>query len=387
VAFSIFLQFSSKDFEVVGKCVESKTNLHSVLLLQFKILLPEGIDTINHGLDELDLRVTKTMFVGNVIGVSSLATRFTTGTTGLQVKGLTPGLQAINAVLGPAGQVNVDGGTHASAQVGGARVNVTELGGEQEVLARFSLDGVTDSLDASGETLEDSLDITSLLHGDNTELILLVDPDQEGLVGVVEDTTALGPVTLHTSNLQVGVTRHEEEVVIDKLLADLLVHASEGVVGTSQVTLKPLQGGGDELLNTNTLLLGDSGGKAESLDGAADTDPDGVDWDFGVDVSVDLGGVHVRDVLEVGGESVVLADQRVEDIGEVDVGVLVSGVDAAVLVVELNSAGNGLGQGEAGSLGDNAAKLVPLLLGHVLGNQAVGGLDVGEFAGHFCVFV
>ena len=70
MAFSIFLQFSSKDFEVVGKFVESKTNLHSVLLLQFKILLPEGIDTINHGLDELDLRVTKTMFVGNVIGVS-----------------------------------------------------------------------------------------------------------------------------------------------------------------------------------------------------------------------------------------------------------------------------------------------------------------------------
>merc|ERR1712165_142661 len=185
--FSLIFRFS-----LVGR------NLHSVLLLQFKILLPEGVDAINHGLDELNLRVTKTMFVGNVIGVSSLATRFTTGTTGLQVKGLTPGLQAINAVLGPAGQVNVDGGTHASAQVGGARVNVTELGGEQEVLARFSLDGVTDSLDASGETLEDSLDITSLLHGDNTELILLVDPDQEGLVGVVEDTTALGPVTLHT---------------------------------------------------------------------------------------------------------------------------------------------------------------------------------------------
>merc|ERR1719373_766745 len=67
VAFSIFLQFSSKDFEVVGKCVESKTNLHSVLLLQFKILLPEGVDTINHGLDKLNLRVSKTVLVGNVI--------------------------------------------------------------------------------------------------------------------------------------------------------------------------------------------------------------------------------------------------------------------------------------------------------------------------------
>ena len=45
-------------------------NLHSVLLLQFKILLPEQVDTIDHGLDELDLRVAKTMLVGNVVGVA-----------------------------------------------------------------------------------------------------------------------------------------------------------------------------------------------------------------------------------------------------------------------------------------------------------------------------
>jgi len=383
--FRFFLQFSSKDFEVVGKCVESKTNLHSVLLLQFKILLPEGIDTINHGLDELDLRVTKTMFVGNVIGVSSLATRFTTGTTGLQVKGLTPGLQAINAVLGPAGQVNVDGGTHASAQVGGARVNVTELGGEQEVLARFSLNGVTDSLDASGETLEDSLDITSLLHGDNTELILLVDPDQEGLVGVVEDTTALGPVTLHTSDLQVGVTRHEEEMVIDELLADLLIHTGQGVVGTSQVTFHFGESVLHQSLNIDTLLFGDAGGKTESLDGAADTDSARVDRYISLNIASDLGGVHVRGVLKVRRESMVLADEGVEDISEVNIGVLITSIDTAMLVVEFNGAGNSLGQGELRGLGDNLVELVPFVFSHVLGNQGVLGLDFGERShGLFC---
>ena len=47
-----------------------------------------------------------------------------------------------------------------------------------------------------------------------------------------------------------------------------------------------------------------------------------MDGDLGVDVAVDLGGVHVGDMLEVGGEAVVLADQGVEHIGEVDVGVL-----------------------------------------------------------------
>merc|ERR1712142_1118177 len=37
---------------------------------------------------------------------------------------------------------------------------------------------------ALAETLEDSLDITTLLHGDDAEMVLLVDPDQEGLGGV-----------------------------------------------------------------------------------------------------------------------------------------------------------------------------------------------------------
>ena len=100
----------------------------------------------------------------------------------------------------------MDRGAHAGAQVGGARVDVSKLGGDLEVLARFSLDGISDSLDTPGETLENTLDITTLLHGDDTELILLIDPDQESLGGIVEDTTALGPVTLHTGNLQVGVT-------------------------------------------------------------------------------------------------------------------------------------------------------------------------------------
>jgi len=374
---------------VVRFSVGVARNLHSVLLLQFKILLPEGVDTIDHGLDKLNLGVAQAMFVGNVVGVTGLATRFAAGTTGLQAKSFAPLLQLVNRVLGPAGQVNVDGGTHASAQVGGAGVDVAELGGEQELLATLGLDGVTDSGDAPGETLEDTLDITALLHGDDAELILLVDPDKEGFGSIVEDATALGPVTLHTSDLQVGVTRHEEEVVVDELLTDLLVHASQGVVGTSQVTIEPLQGSGDKLLNTDTLVLGDSGGETESLDGTANTDPDGVDWDLGVDVSVDLGGVHVGNMLEVGWESVVLADQGVEDISEVDVGVLVTSVDAAVLVVELNSASNGLGQGESGGLGDDATKLVPLLLGHVLSDQRVGGLDVGEFAGHIfaCLYV
>jgi hypothetical protein len=41
-----------------------------VLLLQLDILLPEGVDTVNHGLDETDLGVSETMLVGDVVGVA-----------------------------------------------------------------------------------------------------------------------------------------------------------------------------------------------------------------------------------------------------------------------------------------------------------------------------
>ena len=42
-------------------------DLQSVLLLELKVLLVEGVDTVHHGLDKLNLRVTQTMLVGDVI--------------------------------------------------------------------------------------------------------------------------------------------------------------------------------------------------------------------------------------------------------------------------------------------------------------------------------
>jgi len=354
-------------------------NLHAVLLLEFQVLLVQSVDTVNHGLDKLDLGVSQSVLVGDVISVSGLATRFTTGATGLDSEFLAPLLQSWETLLGPSGEVNVDRGPHASTQVGGAGVDVAELLRQLEVLARLSLDTVLDSLDATGQPLEDTLDITTLLHGDDTSLILLIDPDQEGLSLVVEDATALGPVTLHTSNLQVGVTRHEEEVVVDELLADGLIHTSQGVVVTSQISFQLGESVLHEGLNINTLLLGDAGGKTESLDGTADTDSAGVDGDFGVNVGGDFGGIHVRGVFEVSTKTMVFADEGIEDILEVNVGVFITSIDTTMLVVELNSASDSLGKGEARGLGDVVSQFSPFFGGDVLGDQGVLGFDIGEW--------
>jgi len=356
--------------------------LQAVFLLEFDILGVEGVDTINHALDEFNLRVAKTMLVGDVVGHTGLATRFTAGTTGLNLELFTSLLEGFKTFLGPAGQVNVDGSPHAGAKVGGAGVDVAVLGVKHEALAALGLDGVTDGLDTAGKTFEDTLDITTLLHGDDSELILFIDPDEERLLGVVEDTTAFGPVALHTGNLKVRISGYEEEVVINELLADGFIHASQGVVVASEVTRELAEGSLHEVLNTNALFLGDTRGKTEAINAATNTDPDGVDGDISVNVALDLVDVHVGGVDGVGGDTVVFLDDGIEDIAEVLVGIPITSVDTAVLVIEINSAGNGLSKGEAGGGGLDWGELLPLFLGDVLGDQRVGTLDVREWFTH-----
>jgi len=288
-----------------------------VLLLELKILLPESVDGVNHDLDELNLGVSKTMLVGDVISVTSLTAGLSAGSTGLDGKLLASGLELVNGFLGPSGKVNVDGGSHASSKIGWAGVDVSVLLRESIVLARLGLDGISDSLDSTGKTSEDSLDVSSLLHGDDTGLILLIDPHKEGLGVIVEDSTALGPVTLHTSNSQVSVSTDEEEVVINELLSDSLIHTSEWVVLASKISIESLKGRGHHLLNVNSLLLGDSGGETESINITSNTDTSRVDWHSGLNVANNFLWVHVRGVLGISGDSVVVLDDGIEDLGEI----------------------------------------------------------------------
>merc|ERR1712170_177096 len=292
-------------------------DLHAVLLLELKILLPQSVDSVNHDLDQLDLRVAKSVLVGDVISVSSLATRFTTGSTGLDSKLLTSGLELVNTLLGPSWKVNVDRGSHASTKIGWAGVDVSVLLGESIVLARLSLDRLLDSLDTTGKSGKDSLDITSLLHGDDSGLIFLVDPEKEGLGIIMEDTSSLRPVSLHTSNGQVSVSRHEEEVIINQLLSDSFIHTSEWVVLASKISSQLGESVGHELLNINSLLLGDSGGETESINVTSNTDTGGVDWHSWLNVTLDLLWVHVRLVLGISRDSVVLLDDGIKDLSKV----------------------------------------------------------------------
>ena len=73
---------------------------------------------------------------------------------------------------------------------------------------------------------------------------------------------------------------------------------------------------------------------------------------------------------------------QVKSINTYLVGVPISGVDSTMLVVKLHGAGDGLGQGEAGSHGLGPVELLPDWLGDILGHQGMLGLDLREGVRH-----
>ena len=82
-----------------------------------------------------------------------------------------------------------------------------------EVVA-FSLEHVLDSLGGVRETGEDGRDVVTLLHRDDTHLILLVHPDEEIFGVVMEDTTSIRPMTTATGGEKESRIRLLEEVSV-----------------------------------------------------------------------------------------------------------------------------------------------------------------------------
>merc|ERR1712059_116559 len=99
-----------------------------MFLLELLILLPQGVNTVNHDLDELNLGVSQSL-------------------------------------LGVSREINHDGSPHSSSQVSGTGVDEAVLLRQSEVLSTLFLYRFTHSLDTSDKTRKDSLDITALLHG------------------------------------------------------------------------------------------------------------------------------------------------------------------------------------------------------------------------------
>lgn len=93
------------------------------------------------------------------------------------------------------------------------------------------------------EALEDGMEVSTWLHRNDSELIFLIDPHEESLCVIVEDTSSFGPLAVKSASLQESITLLKEEVISDHLVLNLLFHALNWVEGSLEVTLEGVDSG------------------------------------------------------------------------------------------------------------------------------------------------
>ena len=80
-------------------------------------------------------------------------------------------------------KVDVHGSSHGSTEVGWAGSNVTEM-----VVVGELADGLN-VIGGSAESVENGSDIGTWLHRDDSQLILFINPNEESLISIVENTS------------------------------------------------------------------------------------------------------------------------------------------------------------------------------------------------------
>ena len=178
--------------------------------LEGQLGLHHGFDTIIHVLHQVLLTSAKSALVRDVEDTVRGVRVLAMAATDLHIELVSDALETW-PVLGKFGQVDVDRGTQGCSQVRGARSDVAHMTVVEELSTSF------DGCGSTRQTLENLTDVGAGLHGDDSELVLLVDPDEERLGIVVENATSFGPVAVQAASLEEAVALLEQEVIVDKL--------------------------------------------------------------------------------------------------------------------------------------------------------------------------
>ncbi len=162
-------------------------------------------------------------------------------------------------------QLDVNRGSKSGAQISWTRSDVSEVCVVCE--AGYLLDlGTCDS-----KSCENGSNISSILHRNNSKLVLFVDPNKEGLLVVVEDASAFGPVTVESASLEETITLFEEEVVRDELVSLRVTQGTQRVEGSSKLPSEAAASLNDFLLNGVPLLFRNPWPKRELSQVSADS--------------------------------------------------------------------------------------------------------------------
>lgn len=255
----------------------------------------ELLETVVHLLDGLVFSQTHAAFVRDVVNTTFSFGVLPSSTTDLFLKKgkkkynfklslnaykltlvyleveLSGGLFELGKISGQFGERNVDGCADGGSQVGWAEGQETVF-----VVVREG-DPLLDFIDGVDQAGIDGLQVTTLLHGDDAQVIFLIAPDQEGLVDVVVDTTTSGPVAASVGSLEETISFLEEETILDELGLDFLGHTSQRVVSSLEFTFQACQAGDDFLFHLLVVGLSQAGVESIAGQGATATDAGGDD--------------------------------------------------------------------------------------------------------------
>jgi len=221
-------------------------------------------------LDELNLVSTESSHVGDIEDTIVSLGVLTVDTSDLDVIFIGNGLME-RLVLHQFWEVDVDGGSETGSKVSWAVGDITEM----FVVGELSLG--LNFVGGISESRENLFDVGTLLHGNNSELILLIDPDKESLGVVVIDSSSLWPVSLESSRLKIFVSSLEKEMISDQCFSVGVRHVTERVVFTFKVTLEFSESRDDEFLDFESLGSGNVGTEWIGGQVSGDSDSSGVD--------------------------------------------------------------------------------------------------------------
>ena len=181
-----------------------------------------------------------------------------------------------------------------------------------------------------GQSSEDSQNICSLLHGNNSQLIFLIDPDEESLGVIMENTSSSRPLSIETGSLKESVALFEKEMVINKLLLISFGHGCKRVVSTLKFPFKFVQSGHNIIFYVISLTFRNSWSQREigEVSSNSDTGRDNIAFlVFSEFWAVQFGVIHVANVAVILSVSMVVLDDLVKKIIETVVSIMTSSVN------------------------------------------------------------
>jgi len=163
----------------------------------------------------------------------------------------------------------VDAASDTSTEVGWAGQNESEVFVPHEFVAvsfNSSLE-LVQTVAPSGEYL---FDITVFLHGDDSDVVFFVDPDEKVLGAVVPDTSSVWPVSGHTGSEQKRRNWFiKQKVVVDKLVLFRVGHIFQWVVFTAEITAQVGKSVDNDFFNSSSFSSAAPWWETETSNGSA----------------------------------------------------------------------------------------------------------------------